>query len=59
MKNQKKIFFSKIQNIQGVWLKGSNNQHLKEIRALGSEIIGDDGWKTDNRQISISRALLT
>ena len=33
------IFFSKIQKSLSVWPRGSNNQNLKEIRALGSEII--------------------
>ncbi len=45
-----------------VWPRGSNNQSLKEIRSLHSEIIVTptmNGWLTDDGQISISWALLT
>ncbi len=50
------FFFQKFKKRRDVWLRGSNNQNLKEIRALGSEIIAtrtDDGRTTDDGQISI------
>ncbi len=50
------FFFQKFKKRVSVWPKGSNNQNLKEIRALGSEIIAtrtDDGRQTtDDRQKS-------
>ncbi len=38
-KSKKKKKKKKIKKSPGVWPRGSHNQNLKEIRALGSEII--------------------
>ena len=52
----KKNFFLKFKKCPGIWPRGSNyNQNLKEIRALGSEILChgrmDDGRRTmDDRR---------
>ena len=53
------FFFQKLKNKRpAVWHRGSNNQNLKESRALGSEIIvsrTDDGPQTtDDGRIAIS-----
>ena len=44
---KKTFFFQKFKKRPGVWPRASNNQNLKEIRALGSEIIVS---RTDGRQ---------
>ncbi len=50
------MFSQKFKNVPSVWFRGSHNQNLKEIRALGSEIIATqtDRRTTDGVQISIS-----
>ena len=49
---KKCFFFSKIQKRPSIWLRGSNNKNLKEIRASGSEMIAirTDGRRTDGRR---------
>ena len=39
IRKQSPFFFSKIQKRPDVWLSVSNNQNLKEIRAIDAEII--------------------
>ena len=48
------FFFSKIKTGPSVWRKGSNNQNLKGIRALGTGIIATrtDYGRTDGRRMN-------
>ncbi len=46
-KKNKKKNFEKENNCFSIWPRGSNNQKLKEINALGSEIIAT---RTDRRR---------
>ncbi len=52
----KMIFFSKIKKLPSVWPKGNNNQNLKDIRAVGSEIIATrtDGRRTKSHIINLA-----
>ncbi len=52
-KNQKNVF-QKFKKRPGVWPRGSNNQNLKEIRTLSSEIIATwtDVRRTDDRRLT-------
>ena len=50
---RKKKCFQKFKNGSGIWPRGSNNQNLKEIHAIGSEIIDAiDGRKTDKAKMT-------
>ncbi len=49
-KKSEKCFLQKFRNIPSVWPRESNNQNLKEICALGSEIIAT---RTDRRLTNI------
>ncbi len=50
-KKNSTLFFQKIKKSQSVWLRGSNIENWKEIRALGSDIIATwtDGRTTGGR----------
>ena len=50
---KKKNYFQKLKHVSRVWPWGRNNQNLKEICVLSSEIIATqtDGWQTTDKSL--------